>query len=153
MNQALDSRTDFAVSFADKVNKFLNNFGLTRDRAALTARLAEGLGEVGSRDWFLTRSQQGQHLFAAGRYAEAEAVFQEVLAGLGEGPSYERCITLNLLGRCLGSQGRPDQAAERYRQALALEAWLAASGIKEGPLFRGINRHGQLLPMRLAATA
>ena len=32
------------------------------------------------------------------------------------------------------------------RAALALEAWLTASGIKEGPLFRGINRHGQLLP-------
>ena len=33
------------------------------------------------------------------------------------------------------------------RAALALEAWLAASLIQAGPLFRGINRHGQLLPL------
>ncbi len=33
----------------------------------------------------------------------------------------------------------------------ALEAWLAALGADEGPLFRGINRHGQLAGRRLSA--
>jgi integrase len=32
----------------------------------------------------------------------------------------------------------------------ALQAWLEASGIEAGPLFRGLNRHGQLLPGRLS---
>ena len=33
----------------------------------------------------------------------------------------------------------------------ALEAWLAVLGADEGPLFRGINRHGQLAGRRLTA--
>jgi len=33
------------------------------------------------------------------------------------------------------------------RAARALETWLSVSGIKEGPLFRGVNRHGQLMPV------
>jgi len=33
----------------------------------------------------------------------------------------------------------------------ALEAWLAALGADEGPLFRAINRHGQLAGRRLTA--
>ncbi|MGA3076196.1 MAG: tyrosine-type recombinase/integrase [Bryobacteraceae bacterium] len=33
----------------------------------------------------------------------------------------------------------------------ALEAWLAVLGADEGPLFRGVNRHGQLAGSRLTA--
>ena len=32
----------------------------------------------------------------------------------------------------------------------ALEVWKAAAHLKQGPLFRGVNRHGQLLPKRLS---
>jgi hypothetical protein len=32
----------------------------------------------------------------------------------------------------------------------ALEMWLAAAAIAEGPLFRGVDRHGRLLPGRCA---
>jgi integrase len=35
----------------------------------------------------------------------------------------------------------------------ALQAWLEASGIAEGPVFRPVNRHGQLQPGRLSANA
>jgi integrase len=35
----------------------------------------------------------------------------------------------------------------------ALEAWLAASGITSGPIFRRVNRHGQVLPGRLEPRA
>ena len=35
----------------------------------------------------------------------------------------------------------------------ALEAWLAASGIDSGALFRPINRHGQMQPGRLSGFA
>jgi integrase len=33
----------------------------------------------------------------------------------------------------------------------ALEAWRTAAQIESGPLFRGMNRHGQVLPARLSA--
>lgn len=35
----------------------------------------------------------------------------------------------------------------------AIEQWLASSGIQEGPLFRSVNRHGQLQPGRLSDKA
>ncbi len=31
----------------------------------------------------------------------------------------------------------------------ALQAWLELAGIKEGPIFRGVDRHGRILPGRL----
>lgn len=35
----------------------------------------------------------------------------------------------------------------------ALQAWLTASGISSGPVFRRVNRHGQVLPGRLSGEA
>ena len=35
----------------------------------------------------------------------------------------------------------------------ALEAWLASAGITSGPIFRRVNRHGQVLPGRLEPRA
>ena len=36
---------------------------------------------------------------------------------------------------------------------VSLRAWLEASGIESGPVFRPINRHGQIRPMRLSDRA
>ncbi|MDP9350155.1 MAG: integrase, partial [Chloroflexota bacterium] len=35
----------------------------------------------------------------------------------------------------------------------SLRSWLEASGIESGPLFRGVDRHGRLLPGRLSDKA
>ena len=115
---ALDAGEEWAVDFVDKVNRFLFIFGLNKDLAALTQR-AEQLGQLGSQAWDLARTNVGKQLFSAGRYAEAEQVFAEILAGLGEEVSYERCNTLAWLGRCANFQGRSAQAAKFYRQGLA----------------------------------
>lgn len=48
--------------------------------------------------------------------------------------------------------GRGEDKPVLGRAARALESWLSASGIKEGPLFRGINRHGQLTPIWATGT-
>ena len=32
----------------------------------------------------------------------------------------------------------------------ALQAWLAASGIEDGPVFRSMNRHGRVFPKQLS---
>ncbi len=115
---ALDAGAEWAVEFADNLNRFLRAFGLNRDRAALAERAGRVAGEKGSRDWFLALSNRGEQLYEEGRLREAEAVFRDVLDGLGETPGYERCITLPKLGRCLEGQGLPDRAAGLYRQAL-----------------------------------
>ena len=39
---------------------------------------------------------------------------------MGETASYQRCVTLNRLGRCLEIQGRSPEAATYYRQAIAV---------------------------------
>ncbi|ELS01456.1 NB-ARC domain-containing protein [Xenococcus sp. PCC 7305] len=126
VNGALDAGAESAVEFVDKVNKFLDFFGLNKDRAALTQR-AQDLGQPGSYAWYLARSNKGQQLFNAGRYEEAKQLFAEILAGLGEEASYERCFTLNRLGRCLMAQGRSAEAAECYRQGIATAEQLPVS--------------------------
>ncbi|WP_244424663.1 site-specific integrase [Methylobacterium nodulans] len=41
----------------------------------------------------------------------------------------------------------------RHCPVAAVELWLSRSGITQGPLFRGLNRHGQLLAGRLSGEA
>ena len=59
-------------------------------------------------------------------------------------------------------RSKTDQEAEGRKVAIpqgreagtcpvrALSAWLAAAGIATGPIFRRVNRHGQILPQRLS---
>jgi tetratricopeptide (TPR) repeat protein len=122
---------DFAVDFVVKVNRFLGNFGLNQDREKLTEMVQHMGGEVGSQSWFMTLNNTGEQLWDAGRYAEAEAVFQEILTGLGATPRYERCLTLGRLGRCYRSTGQPEWAAVNYRLGLEVAGLLEQSnGVK-----------------------
>jgi tetratricopeptide (TPR) repeat protein len=131
VHKALDTDKEWALDFVDKVKWFLNMFGLNRDRTTLIQRVEQAGGEVGSQTWFLTRTNAGEQLFRADRHQEAAQVFREILAGLGEQPSYERCQTLNWLGRCFKAQSQSAQAAALYRQGLAIAERLKASkGVK-----------------------
>jgi len=117
---ALAAKTDNAVSFANNVNKFLNNFGLNRDRADLTQQ-AEQIGG------YLALTNKGEHLYNQGQYQAAAQVFNEILTSLGEQPSYERCLTLTWLGRCFNRQGQAEQAIASYRQGLVVAEQLEQS--------------------------
>ncbi|MGA1408504.1 MAG: tetratricopeptide repeat protein [Prochlorotrichaceae cyanobacterium] len=129
---ALAAGEAFAVDFANRVNRFLDIFGLGKERAALTARTQTAAGDVGSRQWYLARSTLGEQLEAAGRAGEALQVFQEVQKNLGDGPTYEHCTTLNRIGRCLRTLGQAAQAAAGYRQALAVASQLEQTeGVKK----------------------
>jgi hypothetical protein len=57
---ALDAGEERAVEFVEMVNKFLNNFGLNRDRTLLTQRVTQLTGEVGSQTWYLSRINLGK---------------------------------------------------------------------------------------------
>lgn len=122
---------EWAVDFVDKVNFFLGIFGLNRDRTRLNQRIAELSREVASDTWYLSRKSSGEQLFNTGRYQEAAQVFSEILAELGEKPSYNRCFTLVRLGRCLRFQKQTKQAAQIYCQGLAVAQQLEQSnGVK-----------------------
>lgn len=118
VKRALAEATDYAVDFVDKVNMFLDYFGLQRDLAQLNQQAAKLAGEVGSQNWFLNQSGIGKQLYNAGHYTEAVHIFTEILTGLGTTASYNRCLTLNNLARCFSQQGQTEQAAVYYQQAL-----------------------------------
>ncbi|MFN6531239.1 CHAT domain-containing protein [Nostoc sp. ChiSLP03a] len=124
---ALNAGAEWAVNFVDKVNKFLRHFGLNRDRTRLNQRIAQLTGEVGSDTWYLSRGSSGEQLYNAGRYQQAAQVFTEILKNLSEQPSYERCVILVWLGRCLKLQRQTAQAREIYRQVLAVAQQLEQS--------------------------
>jgi len=131
VRDALDAGDADAVDFVDKVNLFLNYFGMNRDRATLTQRAEQQAGAIGSQAWVLSRSNTGEQLGHAGRYAEAAQIFTEILTALGDAPSYNRCLTLGRLGRCLRSLGQLGQAAQCYREALTVAGQLEPSaGVK-----------------------
>ena len=131
VNHALRLHEEWAVKFVDKINFFLDFFGLNETHQNLTERASQRNSEIGSRDWYLAQTNTGERLLKAGQTQQAEAIFQQILAVLGETPSYQRCFTLNSLGQCLKTQGRSPEAATLYRQAIAVAQQLESdNGVK-----------------------
>ena len=115
-----------AVTMAECIAFFLDAFGRRRERAAVMARVEAlgGSGEGGvTKAEFLLLSRRGEALLQEGRAADAERLFRGLLARLEAGPAYDaaydHALTLWWLGRCLAAQGRPGQAVDCHRRALA----------------------------------
>jgi tetratricopeptide (TPR) repeat protein len=77
--------------------------------------------------WYAAEGERGQRLLEQGRVGEAAEIFEAILDGLPESPSYGRAVVLGRLGRCLHLSGRPDAALSRFREALELTDELAPS--------------------------
>ncbi|HIE00602.1 MAG TPA: tetratricopeptide repeat protein [Thiotrichaceae bacterium] len=121
VEEALDSNKKDALEFADKVISFLVDFGFKTDSNKLTTRRTEKLSTstAVSQEEYLALSQKAERLYSDSQYSEAQAVYQEILGQLGEDISYNRCLTLSGLGRCLAETGDLEQAADYFRQSLA----------------------------------
>ncbi|RKZ50804.1 MAG: hypothetical protein DRR16_08385 [Candidatus Parabeggiatoa sp. nov. 3] len=121
VEEALDSNKKGALEFADKVISFLVDFGFKTDSNQLTRRRTEKLSHstAVSQEEYLAQSQKADQLYSDGQYSEAQTVYQELLEQLGEDISYNRCLSLSGLGRCLAETGDLEQAADYFRQALA----------------------------------
>lgn len=118
VHAALDASDADAVSFVTRVDLFLNLFGMTREAALLTQRAEQAGGERGSQAWYLAQTNRGEQLLASGQVGEAVEIFADILESLGEEPSYNRATTLNRLGRCYRSGGRPNLAESSHREAI-----------------------------------
>jgi tetratricopeptide (TPR) repeat protein len=130
---ALAAGEEWAVEFVEAVSKFLHYFGMSADMTDLTNRAATlaQSGAVGSQAWYLALSNVGEQLYQLGKPQAAIVIFQEILVGLCETVSYERCVILLRLGRCWKAMGQPAQAAKLHRQALEGLAQLEPSdGVK-----------------------
>jgi tetratricopeptide (TPR) repeat protein len=124
--EALDRGEAYAADFADKVGRFLRNFGRGRDLATLQARAERAANEPGSDGWYLTQSNRGEHLYGRGQFAAAAAVCEEILRRLGTAPSYRREVTLSSLARCRRNLGELGIAEDWLLLALRELATLAA---------------------------
>ena len=82
------------------------------------------LAEEASNQWYLQECNRGEQLLVASRVHEAAEVFEALLGPLGDAPSYERAVVLKRLSHCLHQSGRPDLAAGRLREALAITGQL-----------------------------
>lgn len=141
------------AEMANSIVMFLDAFGLTRERAELL-RLAERAARPGdgslTRAEFLRESNAGEAEFGSGNLRAAYARFAALLgriaarpsgAPLGQG-SYEHCVTLHMLARCLRFGGQPAAAESRLREALAVvEALMAGQPDNQGR----IRQRGALL--------
>jgi tetratricopeptide (TPR) repeat protein len=128
VNGTLDDQSENAVDFVDSMNRFLYVFGLKRDRTFLTERLNQVVEEVGSRSWYLVRSNQAEQLYDDGQYQTAADLFAEILQKLVDPePSFDRVTTLIFFGKCLGSLGQLLIAAQSLDDALKFSEQLESS--------------------------
>lgn len=137
-----------AANFADSIAKFLNVFGRWSERDAMMGEVEKEIRKQGDKGQsaintrseqskmvggpsstvtqaeYLMAAQQGERLLQQGRAAQAEKVFRDLLARLGDAPSYERAVTLRYIGLSLAAQGKQSEAAEFHRQKLSVLAQL-----------------------------
>jgi tetratricopeptide (TPR) repeat protein len=132
VDAAFDAHDPDAVEFANRLAMFLNVFGLKREAERLTSRAQAAASDQSSRAWLLVQVQRGEQLRGAGRVTEAAQVFEAILSRLGNEPSLERAVTLGLLGRCFNAGGRPDLAAARCREGVAVTEKLEQSDQVKG---------------------
>ncbi len=131
---------DAASEMADWIIMFLNFFGLGRERDELRRRVDGAVQAGGAAGGALTRAEylrefgRGEDEFARSDLRAAYARFSGLLArieALSEGTplghgSYEHCVMLHWLARCLRVGGQPTAAENLLRAALtAIEALIA----------------------------
>src|SRR4051794_14602374 len=90
----------------------------TRNTPSLAER-AEALSTPAA-PWYAAEGERGQRLLEQGRFGEATEIFEAMLDGFPESPSYGRAVIVGRLARCLHLCGRPMAALSRFREALEL---------------------------------
>ena len=151
---------DDATEMADNIAKFLDIFGLLRERDELRKQVDGAVaasrtqkGGVLTRAEYLRESGLGEDEFGRGDLQGAYARFMALLTRiealpegtpLGRG-SYEHCLTLRWLARCLRFGGQPAAAEKRLRDALAVIDVL----VKQKPENQNYIRHHGAIANRI----
>lgn len=103
--------------------------------------------------WYVAEGERGQQLLEQGRIGEAAEIFQTLLKGFGETPSYGEAVILGRLGRCLHLSGQPLSSVSRFREALEVtERLTPTDGVRDlrgvlrcelGDVLRALGRHDE----------
>ncbi len=115
VNQAIEAKDPEAFYFADNFSRFLYIFGLTEDQKAIAQKLNPTNNPS---DWLARCLTQGDYLIGAGQYDEALTSLLEALKVLEGDASYEKCLILLRIGRCLRFTGNISKSLEIYFEAL-----------------------------------
>jgi SagB-type dehydrogenase family enzyme len=125
----------------------------TREAPPVAARARSESAEDAPDAWYVAEGKRGQQLLDHGRLREATSVFEDVLARLGDAPSYGRAVILGRLGRCRYMAGHFDLAQSHARDAIVVVGHLAPTeGTKSlrgtlrsdlGDALRASGEHGE----------
>ncbi len=149
-------KLDEASDMADSILRFLNAFGMERERDEIRSRVSEIVTLANANEEGLTWAEwlreigrchdeyRNHNLDVA--YAGIKALLVQIEAqpqGSRLGPgSYEHCTTLSVLGLCLRDLGQSALAEERLREALVVIQRL----IRRKPSDKVyVDLHGKLL--------
>jgi tetratricopeptide (TPR) repeat protein len=139
---------DEATELVNSIAYFLNSFGLWLDRDEMRRRVAQAVQAAGThtggaltRAEYLRESGLSEDEFASSNLRAAYVRLKTLLARVealpagapfGQG-SYEHCLTLGRLARCLRVDGQPAVAEAVLRRALAIiDALLATRSENQG---------------------
>jgi tetratricopeptide (TPR) repeat protein len=124
---------DAASGMADNIAKFLDYFGMLRERDEMRRQMNAAVATKGAQEGvgltyaeYLRESGLGEDEWRKGNLRTAYDRFTKLLArmeALPEGTplglgSYQHCTTLHRLARCLRANGQPAAAEGRLREAL-----------------------------------
>lgn len=119
-----------AVTMAHILNNFYDAFGMQRERNLLNQQLSQHMvaNQQLSEAEYLHESGLGEAEIDQGRYEVALQRFGQLLARIEQQPadqprgvgSYQHCLTLGNIGRCLQRLGQPAQAQQFQQKGLTI---------------------------------
>ncbi|NJO17003.1 MAG: tetratricopeptide repeat protein [Thioploca sp.] len=131
----------WAVEFGNNVSRFLDIFGLSREKTVLTQLIKRTKGKKDFDAFYLVDISQAKQLLNQERYQQAEQLFHHLLRKVKKS-SYEHSAVLTHLGNCLEKQGQLIQAEKSYRDGLLIVEQLKTS--------RSVRRQTGILQANLA---
>ncbi len=121
VHSALLVGDESAIDFVDHINRFLSQFGFKRALVALNRSASSSSEEYSDKKWFITQYNQAEQFLNSGDFALAKNIIYKILDRLSTIPNFNRCRTLELLGRCETEIGNNvEKAKEHYYEAISM---------------------------------
>jgi len=119
-HSALLTDDENAIYFVDNINRFLSQFGLKRQSMALNSSNFSNSEEYPDKKWLILQHSRAEQFLSSGNFVSAKEVLYKILDRLPTTPNFDRCRTLELLGRCETEIGNVENAKEHYHEAISI---------------------------------
>ncbi|WP_434688072.1 CHAT domain-containing protein [Pseudanabaena minima] len=119
-HSALLADDEKAIDFVDNINRFLSQFGLKRQLIALNSFDSSNPEEYSDKNQLILQHSRAEQFWNSGDFVSAKKVLYKVLDTIPITPNFDRCRTLELLGRCETEIGNVEDAKEHYHAAISI---------------------------------